>query len=190
MGCNKSLLFGANIIGVDRERTKCNSLYRMSHAALTEERLRGWLDSNQVQRERMCLALLSLDKRYSRIEPRRPKGGPDGARDIQAIYQDKYLVWGAVGFRNSATDSSEDKKWASKKFKNDVEAAQKGEPSLWGLVFFTNIDLTPTEVQALKEYGASKGLHHTEIWYRERLRVLLDSSKGYAYRLQYLDSIS
>jgi len=53
---------------------------------LTEERLRSWLDSKQVDRERMCLALLTLDQRFANPRPRRPKGGPDGARDIEVVF--------------------------------------------------------------------------------------------------------
>jgi len=44
---------------------------------LTEERLRSWLDSKQVDRERMCLALLTLDSRFANPKLRRPKGAPD-----------------------------------------------------------------------------------------------------------------
>jgi hypothetical protein len=59
-------------------------------------------------------------------------------------------VWGAVGFRNSATDSSEDKSWVRKKFLQDLGAALAEKPDLRGFVFFTNVDLTPAEVDALK----------------------------------------
>lgn len=65
----------------------------------TEERLRSHLDSNQVMRERMCLALLPLLGPYTREQPRRPKGGPDGGRDLEAIFQGSIPVWGAVGFK-------------------------------------------------------------------------------------------
>jgi len=53
---------------------------------LTEERLRSWLDSKQVDRERMCLALLTLDSRFANPKLRRPKGAPDGARDIEVAF--------------------------------------------------------------------------------------------------------
>lgn len=159
----------------------------MMSTAQTEERLRSWLDGNQVQRERMCLALLSLDTKYSNIKPRRPKGGPDGARDIEAVYEDRLQVWGGVGFRNSAKDSGEDKNWAVTKFKTDVDGALEKNPNLEGFVFFTNIDLTPSEVDGLLKYAADKGLSQVEVFYRERLRVLLDSIEGFGYRLQYLD---
>ena len=53
----------------------------MPDPRLTEERLRNHLDNNQVMRERMCLALLPLLGPFTQERPRRPKGGPDGARD-------------------------------------------------------------------------------------------------------------
>ena len=57
--------------------------------SLTEERLRNGLDSNQLARERLCAHLLPLLGPYSHVESRRPKGGPDGARDLQALYRDE-----------------------------------------------------------------------------------------------------
>jgi hypothetical protein len=153
----------------------------------TEQRLRGWLDANQPQRERLCIHLLPLFGRYSEIQPRRPKGGPDGACDIQAIYNDSIEVWGAVGFKNSANDSAEDKKWAVGKFNADIESALNQNPTLKGFVFFTNIDLTPTEQQTLKNAATNKGIIHVDIFYRERIRQMLDSTEGLGYRLQYLN---
>src|SRR5215211_5336904 len=102
----------------------------MGTAQLTEERLKTWLDGNQVQRERMCIAILALTKQYSNVRPRRPKGGPDGARDIEALYEGTYEVWGAVGFQNSVTDSAEDKRLAQKKYKSDLKSALAENPSL------------------------------------------------------------
>jgi hypothetical protein len=66
----------------------------------TEERLRYHLDSNQPMRERLCLALMPLIGPYTRERPRRPKGGPDRGRDIEAIHEGSTIAWGAVGFRN------------------------------------------------------------------------------------------
>jgi hypothetical protein len=50
-------------------------------------------------------------------------------------------VWGAVGFRANANDSNEDKRWLQTKFEADVERAKSEKPDLWGIVFFTNVDL-------------------------------------------------
>jgi hypothetical protein len=32
----------------------------------TDERLKNFLDTNQLHREQMCLAVMSIDKRFSR----------------------------------------------------------------------------------------------------------------------------
>ncbi|KAF5428876.1 hypothetical protein C5S36_16225, partial [Candidatus Methanophagaceae archaeon] len=158
----------------------------MTTARLTEERIRTWVLS-QDGRERMCLGILGLDARFSNIKPRRPKGGPDGGRDIEALFDNREMVWGAVGFRNNVTDSSEDKKWVETKLKSDISSAKASNPNLWGFVFFTNVDLTPTELSTIEEYVRSEGLSFVEIFYRERLRIALDSSRGLSLRYQHLN---
>lgn len=158
----------------------------MSDPRLTEERLKSWLDTNQPQRERLCVHLLPLLGDYTNVTPRRPKGGPDGARDIQAVFNNSLDVWGAVGFQNTADDSKENKKWVAKKFKDDLSVALKKKADLQGFVFFTNVDLTPGEQQKLVTHSAKNGITHCGIFYRERLRQVLDSSEGMGYRLQYL----
>jgi hypothetical protein len=152
---------------------------------LTEERLRSWLDSKQVDRERMCLALLTLDHRFANPRPRRPKGGPDGARDIELAFNGME-AWGAVGFRNSANDSHEDKAWVKKKFQFDLESALKENRELRSFVFLTNIDLTPAELRALVDFASTKSILQCEIFYRERIRHLLDAPAGLGLRFQYL----
>jgi hypothetical protein len=147
--------------------------------------LRSWLDARQTERERMCLAVLGLDRRYSDVQPRRPKGGPDGGRDIQASFRGE-IVWGAVGFRNQVSDSPEDKREAQKKFTSDLDAALTEKPDLKGFVFFTNVDLTPAESQALETHARSRGITHVDIYGRERIRIALDSPEGLASRFQYL----
>ena len=66
----------------------------------TEKRLKSYLDTNQQGRERMCLQILALDKNYSDIHPRHPKGGQDHGRDIEATYKDDILCFCGVGFVN------------------------------------------------------------------------------------------
>src|ERR1700730_13482337 len=149
----------------------------MSEPRETEERLRNWV-TDQSEQERLCLAILTLDARFSEVKPRRPKGGPDGARDIEAVFQNKENVWGAVGFRKNVKDDSEDKRWVKKKFKADVVAAKKENPSLRGFIFFTNIDLTPKEQEVLEQYAHLKGVPFVELYFRERLRIELDSPRG------------
>src|SRR3984957_13561725 len=97
----------------------------MDGPRLTEERLRHHLDSNQPMRERMCLALLPLLGPFTREQPRRPKGGPDGGRDIEAVYQGQTTVWGAVGFRNGGGLDEESRAAAEKKFKEDLDRAME-----------------------------------------------------------------
>lgn len=154
---------------------------------MTEERLRSWLDSDQASRERLCVGILLFDKRFTEVKPRRPKGGPDGAHDIEAKYKHQDAVWGAIGFRNSVNDSSEDKKWVKKKFRTDVENAKRRKEDLWGFVFFTNVDLTPGEVTKLEQHAKAKGISFVEVFYRERLRVELDKPIGIALRSQCLE---
>jgi hypothetical protein len=153
---------------------------------LTDERLRTWLNANQPARERLCLALLGLDERFENAQPRRPEGGPDGARDMEVLFNG-IKTWGAVGFRNNANDSPEDKKWAVKKFKDDLAAATSENPNLKSFVFFTNIDLTPGEIKVLSDHAAAQGMEQSDIFYRERLRIWLDSPGGLALRFRYLD---
>src|SRR5258707_14647553 len=113
--------------------------FEPAEMSLTEERLRTW-QLDQSAQERLCLGILYLDGRFAEVKPRRPKGGPDGARDIEAVFQNQ-KVWGAVGFRKNVRDDNKDKRWVKKKFKDDVDAAKKENPSLWGFIFFTNMDL-------------------------------------------------
>ena len=158
----------------------------MEVPSLTEERLRSWLDGNQPSRERMCLALLALDRRYSSVKPRRPKGGPDGGRDIEALLDGQHVIYGAVGFRNSAGDSLADKTWVRKKFVSDLKAALGSNPDLRAFVFLTNVDLTPSEQAHLAKKAANLNIESVDIFWRERLRILLDSPDGLGLRYQYL----
>lgn len=154
---------------------------------LTDERLRTWLDGNQPNRERMCAQLLSLLGNYEQITPRRPRGGPDGGRDLQAVFiPNQKEVFGAVGFRNSPSDSREDKQWIINKFKSNFKAAIKAKPDLFGFIFFTNVDLTPGEVQKLMDEVTSKGVSHCQIFSREKLRLTLDSTQGIGIRATFL----
>ncbi|HVK08041.1 MAG TPA: hypothetical protein VM597_04600 [Gemmataceae bacterium] len=159
----------------------------MQGPRLTEERLRYHLDSNQPMRERMCLALLPLLGPFTREQPRRPKGGPDGARDIEAVHQGQTTVWGAVGFKNGGGVDDDSRKDIETKFKDDLNNALRENVSLAGFVFFTNVDLTPGRRDALKRYGHDKGVAFVEIFDMEQLRHVLDSPEGLIARLQYLD---
>lgn len=152
----------------------------------TEERLRSWLNTNQSMREQMCLELLKILGPFSNCQPRRPKGGPDGARDIEAVYDNSIEVWAAVGFKNDASSSDEHRKWAEGKFKTDLDSALEENPRLEGFVFLTNVDLTPAIKDSLKQHAIAKGLKFVEVYDFELLRHHLDSPEGLIVRHQHL----
>lgn len=152
----------------------------------TDERLKGYLDTNQMHREQMCLAVMAIDRRFSDVRPRHPRGGPDGARDIEALFNGVQRVFGAVGFVNQATDSDAHKRSASKKFGDDLTEALKQQPRPDVFIFFTNVNLTVGEKDALVQDAKAKGLAHAEIFDRERIRIALDNADGFSVRFQYL----
>ncbi|ERP90040.1 hypothetical protein Q670_14175 [Alcanivorax sp. P2S70] len=153
----------------------------------TDERLKSYLDTNQLHREQLCRAILAVDKRFSDVRPRHPRGGPDGGRDIEALFRDESLAYGAVGFVNQANDSKEQKKTINEKFASDLDSAigANKKPSVF--VFFTNINLTIGEKDTLVESAKKQGITHCEILDRERLRITLDSPDGFSLRFQYLN---
>jgi hypothetical protein len=153
----------------------------------TEERLRNYLDQNQVFQERMCLTLLPLLGPFTAERPRRPKGGPDGGRDIEAVREGTLAVWGAVGFKNGGGADASSRGWVTRKFKADLDRALKENPDLPGFVFFTNVDLTLGQKEKLTRHAHELRLKFVEIYDLERLRHVLDSPEGLLARLQYLD---
>lgn len=152
----------------------------------TEERLKSYLDANQQGREQLCLAVLQTDRFYSDIRPRQPKGGPDGNRDIQAIYNGEQVAFVAVGFVNGANDSRSQITQIRNKFKSDFTDAKEEYKDLKVFVFFTNILFTTGEKEKLEEYAKDNGITHCDIYDRERIRIALDSPDGLAARFQYL----
>jgi hypothetical protein len=153
----------------------------------TDERLKSRLDSRLLDRERMCLAVLANDRRFTNVTPRHPRGGPDGGRDIQAIFRNDQLAFGAVGFVNQASDSSKEQKRTIKsKFKDDLMSALNADTKPTVFVFFTNINLTVREKEALVSQAIKAGLANYEIFDREQIRIALDNADGFAIRFQYL----
>lgn len=152
----------------------------------TDEKLKGYLDTNQLHREQMCLAILALDKRFTNVRPRHPRGGPDGGRDIEAQFRGAELAYGAVGFVNQAADVEEKKRTIRAKFAEDLNSAWDANPRPTVLVFFTNINFTVGEKSELVDQARAKGFAACEILDRERLRVALDSPDGFAARFQFL----
>ena len=102
----------------------------MDGPRLTEERLRYHLDSNQPMRERMCLALLPILGPFTREQSRRPKGGPDGGRDIEAVFQGQTTIWVAVGFKNGGGSDDSARREAEAKFKDDLDRALEENATL------------------------------------------------------------
>jgi hypothetical protein len=151
----------------------------------TDERLRSHLDTNQLARERLVMDLLAVDRRFSGIKPRHPRGGPDGGIDIDATFEGQ-LAAVAVGFVNSATDSSDEKKQIKAKCKADARSAAANAPRPGMFVFFTNINLTRGEKSALQSSCAKTGIAMSEVFDRERIRVLLDSPDGLGIRYRCL----
>src|ERR1043166_6746803 len=149
----------------------------MSTPQQTDERLRSWLDANQLARERLSLAVLALDKRFTAVTPRHPRGGPDGGRDIEAIFQNARKAFAAVGFVNSACDSSEEKLAVKSKFKADLARAISADASLKVFVFFTNESFTVGEKKELVALAKSSGIEVAEVFDRARLRIALDSAE-------------
>ncbi|SRR6266446_10265804 len=120
---------------------------------LTDERLRTWYLS-QPDREEMCIGILRLDERFTDVRPRRPRGGPDGGRDIEAVeVATGRVVWGAVGFSYRTTDSATVKSWAFEKFKNDLEAAQRENPGLSGFLERVGLSRLARSTEARYRYS-------------------------------------
>jgi hypothetical protein len=135
----------------------------------------------------MCRAILAIDKRFSDVRSRHPRGGPDGGRDIEAVYKGDQITFGAVGFVNQANDSDEQKKTIKAKFSSDLSSALSSNAKLSAFVFFTNINLTIGEKESLINEAKKSNILFCEILDRERLRISLDSPDGFSIRFQYLN---
>jgi hypothetical protein len=155
-------------------------------ATETDIRLRSWLDANQRDREQMCRAVLALDPHYSDVRPRHPSGGPDGGRDIEAVFDGSRIAYGAVGFHNGANDADEQKRRIRAKFTSDLASATGAKPDLEVFAFLTNLHLTMGEQSEMKEEAHKAGIKHCDILDRERLRIELDSPAGFFLRFQHL----
>ena len=153
----------------------------------TDEKIKSFLDTNQLHREQMCRAILEIDKRFSEVRSRHPRGGPDGGRDIQALYRENEISFGAIGFVNQANDSKEQKKINKKKFLADLKNAISANKDLTVFVFFTNINLTIGEKDIFIMQAKKEGILTCDIFDRERIRIILDSPDGFSIRFQYLN---
>ncbi len=135
----------------------------------------------------MCRSVLALDKRFSDVRPRHPRGGRDGGRDIEAIYRNDHIAFGAVGFVNQANDSADQKKTINRKFNEDLNSALSADKKPEVFVFYTNINLTIGEKDQLIEKAKTRGMIHCEIMDRERIRISLDTPDGFSIRFQHLN---
>ncbi len=153
----------------------------------TDERLKSYLDTNQLHREQMCRAILAIDKRFSDVRPRHPRGGPDGGRDLDAVYRGNQIAYGAVGFVNQANDSPEQKRTITAKFSDDLKNSLSSNEKPTAFVFFTNINLTLGEKETLINEAKQSNILFCDILDRERLRITLDGPDGFSIRFQYLN---
>jgi hypothetical protein len=159
---------------------------RGGEGRLTDERLRTW-HLGQAARERLCAAVLTLYPDYQDVRPRRPEGGPDGGRDLEAVFRGSDRAFGAVGFKNRTTGSARHKREIRAKFEDDLNAALEEDPELSVFAFFTNVDFTPGELAEMQAIGASRGLSYVDIFHRERIRMALDNdARGWGIRYEYL----
>jgi RNase H-fold protein (predicted Holliday junction resolvase) len=153
----------------------------------TDEKLKSYLDTNTLKQEQMCAAVLANNKNFTNRQPQQPRGGMDGSRDMIVTYKDNYLAYVAVGFVNTANDSSKQRSSIKEKFKKDLEKAINHEMKPDVFVFFTNITTTSPMKDDFNKQANSKGLLHCEQYDRERIRHELDNVNGFAIRFQYLD---
>jgi hypothetical protein len=153
----------------------------------TDERLRHRPDSSKL-RERLCADLLSLDKRFSQVRSRNPKGGPDQGRDMEALFEGRALAFGAVGFIDGANDSASHRRQIKKKFRDDLESALRHQADLEVFIFFTNVALTPADQDEVRNFAIGlKRRLVVELFTREQIRATLDTPMGFGLRLGYLD---
>jgi len=151
----------------------------------TDQRLRSFLDGNQLARERMCLAILATDKRFLDVRPRQPGGGPDGGRDVEATLASGGQVFGAIGFTNRASDTAAERRRIRRKFEADVAATPLDRQGAT-FVFMTNVALTVGDRDAMERHARVQGFSDCDILDRERLRIALDQPSGFFIRFEHL----
>ena len=150
-----------------------------AHAAphvSTESQLRDWR-LGPVVSQRLGADLLQLSG-YVDVEPIAVMGGPDRGRDVlcrRGTIDYVVAIYFPTGDQTFPT--------VRRKFNRDLSSASRhGRP---GFGFVTNQNLTSGERDELYTLGRRAG-RIAEIFDRERLRVLLDTTPGYGLRLSYL----
>jgi hypothetical protein len=142
--------------------------------AATDTTLRDWR-YGQPQAERLCADLLQVEG-FSDIDPQCPLGGPDGRKDILCTRNGQN--WLAAVYFPPTHMAFKDIK---EKFCHDFEGVAKH--SRQGFVFLTNQPITPGKREDLCHHA---GPAPVELYHLERIRSILDSPKGYGFRLEYL----
>lgn len=148
----------------------------MSMRESTEAILKSWR-YGQIQAERLCAGLLSIDG-YTSIDPQCPLGGRDGMKDLICQYGKTSYV-AAVTF----PPTEQTFKNITTKFDHDLAGVRSNEVD--GIVFFVNKHISPSQRAALQR-RAVKQKAKVEIYHLERIRALLDAPKGYGFRVEYL----
>jgi hypothetical protein len=136
--------------------------------------LREWL-AGQKASERLAGQVL-LSEGYSEVDPSHPLGGKDGGKDILCRKDGKTFV-GAVYFSRGQQSFSK----IRKKFTQDLRGVAKNNAD--GLVFVTNQELKIAERKELQEFSPTI---EVELYHLERLTNVLNATKNYGIRLEYL----
>lgn len=139
----------------------------------TEADLRDWRQG-QTNAERLCAGILAING-YVDIDPQAPLGGPDDKKDILAKRDGLQFVCAVYFPPTHQTFGA-----IEKKFIEDRQGVARHGAD--GFVFFVNQPLTLGERQTLQDLGAPVD----EVFHLERLRLALDSPKGYGLRLEFL----
>jgi hypothetical protein len=140
----------------------------------TWNRLLEW-DKGQAPSERLAARLLSSEN-YSNINPSHPLGGKDGGKDA-FVEKDGLKLILAVYFPRGKKTIQE----ITKKFRADFEGVSKNKSD--GIIFFTNQELTLSEQNDLKAIAKGSIL---DLYYLERIGILLDVPRNYGLRLEFL----
>ena len=144
----------------------------------TDERLRNYLDTNQLAREQLAVDLLAVDRRFSGVKPRHPRGGPDGGVDIDSTFGDQAAA-AAVGFVNGATDSEDERKQLKAKYKADAQLAARRTPPPGMFAF-----LHEHQSHAGRKVSAASGLcrrRHRHVPIRSRAHAGTSRQPGWAW---------
>jgi hypothetical protein len=136
--------------------------------------LQDWLKGQKAS-ERLAGAVLQSEG-YSEVDPSHPLGGKDGGKDI-LCRKDGLTFVGAVYFPRGQQSFSE----IRKKLTHDLHGVAKHKAD--GLVFVTNQELKLGERRELERANPSIDL---ELYHLERLTHLLNATKNYGIRLEFL----